>query len=290
MAEEYDQEPAASPEEQLQIAQHFLLSSPPGQLSDVLQDVRALLPPGLLTDATLAGIFRAYNTEQFKVVPVPGTNRKMLLSRVGEVDPTHYIDPEGGQVVGIDHANQTVIETDMLPLTGQMDAALESERAATQTAINTYMNGRFCTQGGAAASAVYAKDGKLTVILSGEKINLRNFWSGSWRSSFEINPSSGAITGSIRVHVHYFEDGNVQLNNTKEVPAGTVNSGDPETLAASIVEYIMTSENSVQAALEEMYSNMNEETFKEMRRTLPISRTRFEWNAAAHRLVRTFRQ
>jgi hypothetical protein len=77
-------------EERQQIAQHFLLSSPPGQFHEVLAgtylavtqiahinyaftvDVRKLLPDGLIGEPLAAGIARAFNTKTNKVVTTPG--------------------------------------------------------------------------------------------------------------------------------------------------------------------------------------------------------------------------
>merc|ERR1711991_709732 len=54
----------------------------------------------------------------------------------------------------------------------------------------------------------------------------------------------------------------------------------------AVEKQIKDSENSVQRGLGEMYLNMNEETFKSMRRTMPITRTKMEWNVNAVRMVR----
>ena len=55
-------------EEKLAIATHFLLSSPPAEVKEVLGDVKVVLnPPSLLTDGVLKGIFRKYNTQNFEV-------------------------------------------------------------------------------------------------------------------------------------------------------------------------------------------------------------------------------
>ena len=37
--------------------------------------------------------------------------------------------------------------------------------------------------------------------------------------------------------------------------------------------------------LEEMYVNMHRNTFKNMRRFLPVNKVKFQWNSAAHSLA-----
>jgi hypothetical protein len=51
-----------------------------------------------------------------------------------------------------------------------------------------------------------------------------------------------------------------------------------------------TSETDLQAGLEEMYANMSGETFRSMRRTLPVKRTLMEWNVNAIRMNRQVRK
>ena len=89
-------------EEKLQIAQHFLLSSPPGQFIEVLADVRKILPAGILPDSLAAGMARAHNSKTHKVVTAP-SGKKVVVSAAGEVDPTHYLDSKSLQCFALDH-------------------------------------------------------------------------------------------------------------------------------------------------------------------------------------------
>ena len=75
--------------EMIQIVQHLLLSSPPGEFEAVRSDVLALVPKELVSRPMLAGIARAYNTINLKMAAIPGGGR-LLLTREAEVDPTHY--------------------------------------------------------------------------------------------------------------------------------------------------------------------------------------------------------
>jgi len=49
-------------------------------------------------------------------------------------------------------------------------------------------------------------------------------------------------------------------------------------------------EEVLQMGLAQMYGNMSDETLKSMRRVLPITRTKMEWNAAAHKMTKQLQQ
>lgn len=70
-----EEEETITDEERLQIAQHFLLSSPPCQFHEVLADVKKILPDNLLTDPLAAGIARAYNIKTGRVVVSPDDSK-----------------------------------------------------------------------------------------------------------------------------------------------------------------------------------------------------------------------
>jgi hypothetical protein len=68
----------------------------------------------------------------------------------------------------------------------------------------------------------------------------------------------------------------------------SINSDDE--LAKTIVSTVEAAEGTVQRGLEDMYANMNEETFRAMRRLMPITRTKMEWNVNAVRLNKNLRK
>lgn len=130
----------ASEAEQLQLAQHFLLSSPPGQVHEVLRDVARLVPPRVLTDAALRGALHAHNVRSLLPVDVPDADYKVIICAEGEVDAGHYVDPVGGRVLGFDHTKQQFIAGDVAEIPAALvSETLEKDRRKVQQALQSYL-------------------------------------------------------------------------------------------------------------------------------------------------------
>jgi len=268
-------------EEKLAIATHFLLSSPPAEVKEVLADVKVVLnPPSLLTDGVLKGIFRKYNTQTSEVIE--SDSGPLLLCEHAELDAKHYVNGKN-EVFAVDHVAQKATKTAEPTYTpGPLDAT----RAALQKAMEDYAATQF--SGGAAAVAVYEKNGELVIALCGTKADLRNYWSGKWRSEWHVDPKGKTAKGKVRIVVHFFEDGNVQLDQNKDIEKQSVSSKeDDASFAEGVKSLIAAQENAIQDTLEEMYQNMSVETFRDMRRILPIAKTKMDWTGAQMRLAGT---
>ncbi|EHA50729.1 F-actin-capping protein subunit alpha [Pyricularia oryzae 70-15] len=99
---------------------------------------------------------------------------------------------------------------------------------------------------------------------------------GRWRSLYTLDPASGAIDGSIKVDVHYYEDGNVRLLTDKATTA-TV----PSATGSAIVKEIGSSEKKYQEELNRGFTDLSEGAFKGLRRQLPVTRQKIEWDKVA---------
>ena len=117
--------------------------------------------------------------------------------------------------------------------------------------------------------AVYASpQGQIAIVISFKNLNVNNFWTGGWQSEWTLSVSDKKTTkleGRIRLNVHYYEDGNVQLNSTFN-ENGEVDVGDPAATAKAVINTIQTLENDFQSRLEKFYVKMHDSTFKNMRR------------------------
>lgn len=80
------------------------------------------------------------------------------------------------------------------------------------------------------------------------------------------------MSGNIQVDVHYYEDGNVALNTNKPISISI-----PTLVAESIVSKIAAAERDYQEALNRAFVQTAEGAFKGLRRQLPITRQKVEW-------------
>lgn len=133
-------------------------------------------------------------------------------------------------------------------------------------------------------------DSKVAVVVVANKYSPNNFWyghltaydvlqiltdcrNGRWRSVYTFDPSSGNLEGTIMVDVHYYEDGNVRLLTNKAVSASI-----PSGTGAGIVKEIASIEKKYQEDLNKSFVSLSEGAFKGLRRQLPVTRQKIEWD------------
>lgn len=278
---EYDEEdyPEATPEQKLAISTYFIQSTPTGEVSEVIKDLKNLVGSDILSTSALQDIMRDYNLDQMTISPNNGRNA--MVSPYGMAGDDEFLDPHSGIVYKFNHLEQKWgAATEQKQV---LDATVEKFRNAIHTEMETYMGN--CYKEGKYGFAVYGTDeGQITICISAANIHLGNFWTGGFKSVYTLNVSNGAsseMKGNLKINVHYFENGNVQLH-TDDATTHTISIGDPTATAKEITKSIEDSETNYQNNLEEMYVNMHAVTFKSMRRFLPVHGEYMQWTAAAH--------
>lgn len=113
----------------------------------------------------------------------------------------------------------------------------------------------------------------LTLNPTNLPLPLRN---GRWRSLYIYEPASSALEGSIKVDVHYYEDGNVRLLTNKPVSVSSSGSS-----GAGIAKEIAAGEKKYQEELNRSFTSLSEGAFKALRRQLPVTRQKIEWDKVA---------
>jgi capping protein alpha len=283
--EEYEEDEPCSPEEALGIADFFIMSSPIGEVSEVVKDLKVLINKDseILTDAKVSEILAEYNTQMMESGKSPDDQEPLIVCKFGQVSANTFVDPSTGNVHTFDHAELKFTGTSDEKQT--IDEKYAGYRKDIAKAVRGYVRDNYVS--GKACTCTYASGSKVTVALAGKNVHLGNFWTGSVRASYTLDVASegkASMSCSFKVNCHYFEDGNVQLNAGKEDKVDVV-VGDSKATAKAVASAIDKFEADYHGALEEMYINMSSKTFRSMRRILPINGNLLNWNLAAHNIL-----
>jgi capping protein alpha len=260
------------------IVKGFLLNAPPGEFLEVVSDVRTLLKNDGLLNSIAPATFAEYNNTQYIKVDSP-KGHKVLITKFGDLGNNEYLDPLGGIAFTYDHIKQQI--TGSRPLNGELNAEAEPFRKAFETAAEAYAADHYMHGAQTTYSAKSGSDIVITTCIASNLFNQKNFWGGRWRSTwtFRFKPGSGQCTmeGHIQIQVHYYEEGNVQLvtdtKKTKSIPVA-----DAAALAQAVFKAVDSVESDFQNALDNSYRTMGTTTFKALRRQLPITRSKIDWD------------
>eukprot|EP00298_Acanthocystis_sp_HF-20_P012647 c19992_g1_i1.p1 GENE.c19992_g1_i1~~c19992_g1_i1.p1 ORF type:complete len:289 (+),score=81.71 c19992_g1_i1:28-894(+) len=265
--------------EKAKIIRHFLLNSPPGQYSNVENDLRILVGSDLI-DRTNPLIAKRYNEEQYLIATVPESDDKFLVTKSGAVGSDEYYLPNLNAVVKYDHVKKSSVSKRDAQSEEKTPEAVESYRSKTFALFNDYVK-EFYPDGVSSVYISTVDDGfQINAYISATKVNLSNRWSGRLRAHYTANfkpgNSSVQVDGTVLLKVHYFEEGNVQLNS-KQTPKFTVDASSDSAFAKSFVDNVTKAETAYHGTMEGAFSDMSENTFKHLRRKLPLTGQSFNF-------------
>lgn len=244
-----------------QIVASFVESAPPGELLNVVNDIKALAGSQPLEPA-----FKKYNEEQYTSVKLPGSSETVLISEHNSLGDGRYFDTASKTSFEVDHASQKASGAQQHPLDSQHADLIRSLIKSFSTSSAEHFP--------SSTVGVYPtkSDSAIALVLVANKYSPQNFWNGRWRSTYIFTPTSSSLTGTIKADVHYYEDGNVRMNTSKKVDV-SVNSGS----ASEIVKEVVKAENKFQEELNRAFNQLAEGSFKGLRRQLPVTRQRVDW-------------
>lgn len=264
-----DYDEPISDETKVEIAAEFMKYAPPGEFNEVYNDVAKLVDnPDLLKRATSIAVGE-YNVQQFTPVELDGD--KCLLTSFATLENGRYFNPRSNKSFKYDHIKHVAYDVQGEAPTSHNDKLRET----IQSKIDEYVKAHYPN----GTSSVYATSATEVVIcIEDHEFQAGNYWGGRWRSHWnvEVQGNKASVDGVLRIQVHYYEDGNVQLLSKKDCTF-ELNVESDEKFATELLKKILGAESDYQSAISDNYVKMSDTTFKALRRQLPMTRTKIDW-------------
>ena len=252
------------------VAKYIIKKTPIGHLGKSLENLRSVVGEQVMDTNDVKKEIHNYGENHLSAVNNEVTNTKVVISPLTK-DAEGFYHDQGQKVkfkIGIEsgaveEAQKTDIQNDLRDVIEQkVKEYLEKCYKMEVTRYNVYFN---------------EGDNKIVVLISVHNLNLKSFWSGEWLSTWEFDISGKQVKGTLRANTYYYEEGNIQFNLDTKFD-GNADGADNSSIADSLVDFIKTSENSVQLELEKVYDELSENYIKPLRRKLPVTGTKMNWN------------
>ncbi|KAI5807433.1 F-actin-capping protein subunit alpha [Peziza echinospora] len=255
--------------EKIAATSSFVLDAPPGELKEVLESINCLVSDSPEVFPGLTPALEKYNKEQLISVKLPGAARSVLLSDYNVLPDGRFFDPGSQSSWSYDHTKQKALNVQSYTLESSNAGLIKS----LLQDLDAYVKEHFPAS---PVSGVFPHedDSSIALAIVGNKYSPSNLWNGRWRSIYVYNPSSGTLTGEIKVDVHYYEEGNVRLLTKKTVSESLKASAS----SSEITKTIAGLEKKYQDELNRAFGSLSEGAFKSLRRQLPITRQKIDWD------------
>ncbi|CDK24102.1 unnamed protein product [Kuraishia capsulata CBS 1993] len=239
------------------IISSMIKDSPPGDLASFKEDLHVILGESKVDnpEKIVSSSLEEYQLEEdFQLVPVKGTNE--LVSKYNKDGVKFSGD---GVKFGYDFSKDKAIDIE----TAETESGLSSLAASFEEYVSSHFPSSYKSY------VSRSSTGKIVLIAVDLKHNDANYYNGKWQSVYEFDETSGKLNGLIKVKIHYYEDGNVVLATKSQVSETTT--------LGNLVAKIQSVENDFELDILTKFSRLNENLFKNLRRQLPINRSKVQW-------------
>lgn len=214
---------------------------------------------------------------------------QVLISEHNSFGNNRYFDTASQTSFEVDHASQVsyyhpdvraVYSNSLQKASNTQQNPLDSAHAETIRSLQKSFSAATSEHFPSSTIGIYPinSNSAIAILLVASKYSPQNFWNGRWRSTYILDPASNSVTGTIKVDVHYYEDGNVRMSTSKKVEVS--GSG-----VEGVVREIAKAENKFQEELNRAFVSLAEGSFKGLRRQLPVTRQKVSLHNVSHLYV-----
>ncbi|KAI5951075.1 CAP1 [Candida jiufengensis] len=238
------------------IVTSLISSAPPTELPEVIKNLKVLSKD--ITNSTIENSINEYLKTHSIII-----DDYIINSQNKDSNSSKYIDYIRNEKFNFDLVNEKIIDVESYDhdISIPKDLIIKLEKYGN----DYYVDFNF--------TIIPTDENNYKIIIIGEKQNQENFYTGSWQSEYSI--SNNRITGKINLDIHYFEEGNVRLKFTESL-SDSINSST----TSNVINFINNSENEIEEKIIQNFTNLNQNSFKNLRRLLPVTRSKLNWGSA----------
>lgn len=265
----------AENEEKIEAAGQFLVQAPLGEFQEVRSAVSVLLENELLNKA--CEVLPAHMESSCAPLTTEKSPGYILLTEAARLDTGVYGCPRAGLAYTVDFSKMEVTgEREMTEEESNQIGLADDLRIALEKETGVYINEH------------HDKYGKYAVTKSGNEYHISvhsnrarsdNFTSGVWQVKGVLQESGDGYDLALEniVKVHYYEDGNVQMNSaTKDCIK--IAKGDVGQMTSEVIFALNKFVVDYHSKISDYYLKMQDSTFKLLRRQLPITKSKIDWD------------
>lgn len=260
-----------------ELVDSLIQSAPPAELKQVSQSLSSLTK-GTSTSSTNSLI--QDSIEQYAQENIISIDNIIISKYNKDENSSKYIDYVNNKLFNVDWQNQKIIDVESYHDNNNKRGSNYDELIQKLSQYgDDYYPSNF------AFTVIPESEDQLRVIIIGQRANHDNFYTGQWKPNYLITEQG--IKGNIDLDIHYFEDGNVRLKFNESINSSnnnnnssTLQSGNLINNASKIVNFINEQENAIMVKIIEQFNNLNQKSFKNLRRLLPVTRSKINWGSA----------
>ena len=251
-----------------EIAKFIIDKTPIGLLDSSIKNLKVLLKEETMNNPEILMEIKNYKENHLYPISIQNVKNKVIISSVNKDSDEFYYDQ--GQKVRFKLNAKCQVEK-LEEYESKSEIRKKIEKKVIEY-VNTYYNKETTYYN------VYFDSllDKIHVLICGQNINEKNFWSGEWLSIWELDLNDKKVTGEIKVNTIYYEDGNMQFNFKKNDE--TINKGkDDESIADDLIRFIEKNENESQKNMVKTNANSNEEFIQSLRKSVSLIGNNMNW-------------
>ena len=251
-----------------EIAKFIIDKTPIGLLDSSIKNLKVLLKEETMNNPEILKEIKNYKENHLYPISIQNVKNKVIISSVNKDSDEFYYDQ--GQKVRFKLNAKCQVEK-LEEYESKSEIRKKIEKKVIEY-VNTYYNKETTYYN------VYFDSllDKIHVLICGQNINEKNFWSGEWLSIWELDLNDKKVTGEIKVNTIYYEVGNMQFNFKKNYE--TINKGkDDESIADDLIRFIEKNENEIQKNMVKTNANSNEEFIQSLRKSVSLIGNNMNW-------------